>query len=140
MQLKRTEAGKLAFQRINKREAAVLAKGAKQIVVCKYKFSNDGGAVGNILFGAILPANSVVTNVISDEISNVTSGGAATIQLLSGSTELLAATAIASFSGIVDHAITPLKVASAGELKIAIGTAALTAGELNLCVEFYLSE
>lgn len=140
MQSKRTEAGKLAFQRINKREAAVLAKGAKQIVVCKFKFSQDGGAIGDINFGAILPANAVVTNIISDEISNVTSGGLATIALKSGSTTLLAATAIATFSGIVDHAVTPAKMSSAGELKMSIAAFALTAGELNFCVEFFISE
>lgn len=142
MQTKRQQAGKLCENRIGAREAAVLQKCAKQIQVVKYKFSSDGGAVGDISFGAKLPAGSVITAIYYDEISNVTSGGSATVLMKAGSTNIQsAATAFASLTGVLLVSPTaPIKLASEGELKMTIAVAALTAGELNIAVEFYMSE
>lgn len=139
----RTAPGKYP-RKMNKREAGVLGKFAKQVATVLYNFSNDGGAVGTVSFGAQLPANAVVTAIYSDEQTNITSGGSATLQLKAGSTNLSDAIAIASFAGNKSHALassaTAIKVTSASELKLAIATAALTAGKVRLAVEFYISE
>ena len=54
----RTEAGKLAYDRINKREAAVLSDSAVQCATYTYDFDKDAGAVGDVEFLVTLPATS----------------------------------------------------------------------------------
>lgn len=139
---KRLSAGPLAVGEINKREEAVLNKGGSRCDSVLFDFSSDGGAVGSISFGRILPAGAVVTQIIADELTNITSGGSATIQLLAGSTALTGATAIASFSGLTAPALAgsaaAIKLSAASELRIAIATAALTAGRLRLFVRYVL--
>jgi hypothetical protein len=138
--ISRALAGSLSSGKTGKREAAVL-EFSKQVATVLYDFSVDGGAVGTVSFGLKLPANAVVVNVHSDEQTNITSGGAATLKLVAGSTDLLGATAIASFASVKSHNPTdPIKLSSASELKMEIGTAALTAGKLRWAVEYYISK
>lgn len=149
----RTTAGPLATGRTNKREAAVLGF-AKQIQSVLYDFSIDAGAVGTISFGVTLPANSVVTKITADVQTGATSGGSATYQVIAGSTNLTAATAFDSATAGIDTAgvlDVPLNVSSpfdaiklsttaASQLKLAIATAALTAGKVRFHIEFIISK
>lgn len=141
--LKKLNAGKLAVKKISRREEAALDKGGIRVASALYDFSSDGGAVGSITFGRLLPAGAVVTRVFADELTNVTSGGSATIQLKAGSTNLTGATAIASFSGLtapaLDGSAAAIKLSADSELQIAIATAALTAGKVRFFVEYILA-
>lgn len=138
----RTDAGPLCEGRANRREMAVLAKFGKQVAVCTWDFSVDGGAVGTYLFTTQLPANSVITNVYTDEVTAVT--GATDITLKAGSTALTGSIDFTGDSGVQSRALAGavggIKVSSASELQIAIATAAATAGKIRFAVEFYLSD
>lgn len=138
----RTLAGPLNAARSNKREAAILAKLAKQVAVCTYDYSLDGGAVGDISFRTQLPANAVVTAIYTDEVTAVTA--ATSITLKAGSTSLTAALDFTASSGVNSRALagsaTAIKLSSASELKITIASVAATAGKVRFAVEFYISE
>jgi hypothetical protein len=138
----RLSAGKLAVGEINKREEAVLNKGGNRCDSVVLDFSSDGGAIGTFSTSRLLPAGAVVTQVIADELANVTSGGSATIKLQAGSTDLIAATAIASFAGLTAPALAgsaaAIKLAAESELKIVVATAALTAGKVRFFVRYVL--
>lgn len=115
-----------------------------------YDFSVQGGAQGSIdldnayLKAVTLPANAIVTSVWAEELTNVTSGGSATVTLNAGSTALTGDTAIASFSGITAVTLAGsaagIKVSADSDLKITIGTADLTAGKIRFHVEYMISE
>jgi len=139
----RTAPGKYP-RKMNKREAGVLGKFAKQIATFIYDYSVDGGAIATYSSGVQLPANAVVTNVYSDEQTNITSAGSPTLQVLAGSTALTDAELKAAFAGTQSRALassaTAIKVSSASELKLDVTTAVLTAGKLRVAVEFYISE
>lgn len=140
----RTQAGALYGNRLNKREAAVLDRAAMQVQCVTWDFSSDGGAVGDIDFGVDLPADATVTRIFAEELTNVTSGGAATLQLKAGSTALSGAEAIAGFAGITQPAlagsVAGIRVSAASRLKMAIATAAATAGKVRFSVEFFVSK
>ncbi len=141
----RTSPTVLASRRINKREASVLAAAAKQVMKVEYDFAIDGGAQGSIDFAASLPDSSVVTNIYSDELTALTSGGAATVQLKAGATDLTDAIAFdTGFSGVQSQALassaTAIKVDSEDTLALEIATADLTAGKVILAIEFYTSD
>lgn len=141
----RTKPGILANNRMNKREAGVLSKFAKQAQLVTYDFSQDAGAIGSVTFGISLPANSVVTAIFSDELTALTSAGSATVQLKAGSTDLTDAIAFdTGFAGTQSQALassaTAIKVGSADDLTLDIATADLTAGKVTLLIEFYSSD
>lgn len=134
-----------APKQINKREARVLEYGAKQIAKATYSFASDTGAVATYAFGTLLPANAVVTHVYAEELTTCTSGGSATLTLKAGTTALTAATAFdTGFTGYDSLALASSATAvgigtAALELKLTIGTAALTAGKVRFTVEYYVS-
>jgi hypothetical protein len=160
-----------------------LVRRSVKILKAVYDFAVQGGAVGNInLYDAtfapgisappgqgqiagtttkgifkpcILPPNAIVTRVLIDVLTNPTSGGSATLALSTGQTaaDLLAATAKASFTGLIDGipvntAATAVKILSSGIPAgvqgcipyLAVATAALTAGKFNVHMEYYLSD
>lgn len=123
--------------------------GRNRTAVSKYKFSQDGGAIGLItpLQNEIIPDNAVIKSVTINSTVAVTSLGSATISVgLSagggGAAALLAATAKASFSldaiqiG-VPVAATPLKMTAAGLVTLTVAVAALTAGEIEVVVSYH---
>ena len=136
----RTKAGKLASNRVNRREAAVLGF-AKQVQTCLWDFAVDGGAVGDISFGVKLPANAVVTGLFTDEQTAVT--GADSITIKAGSTSLSGALDLTASSGVGSRALassaTAIKLSAESELKITIATNAATAGKVRFAVEYYIS-
>lgn len=140
--IKKLEAGPLAVKKISPREEAVLDKGGLRMASVLYDFSVDAGAVGTLTFGRVLPAGAIVTKIVADELTNVTSGGSATLQLKAGSTNLTGAVAIADFAGLTAPALAgsaaAIKLAAASELSLAIATAAVTAGKVRFLVEYLL--
>lgn len=137
------KAGKLAVNRASSRDEAVLNEGGNRCFSVQYDFAEDGGATGTVSFGRKIPAGAIVTNVYSDEISALTSGGSATLQLKAGSTALTGATAFdTGFAAANELALassaTAIKIAADSELNLAIAGAALTAGNVRFYVEFKL--
>ena len=130
------------FRKMNKREASVLGKFAKQMASFMYDYAADGGAIGSYLSGIKLPANSVVTKVYTDEQTAV--AGATSITLNAGATALTAALDLTASAGFQSPALAGaaagIKLASASELSIAIASAAATAGKVRFAVEFFISE
>jgi len=139
---KRELAGPLGVNRISRKEEAVLSQGGIRCDSVLYDFASDAGAVGTVSFGRVIPAGAIVIKVVADELTNVTSGGSATIKLQAGSTDLTGATAIADFAGLTSPALASsaaaIKLSVDSELKIAIATAALTAGKVRFLVEYLL--
>lgn len=118
---------------------------------CIYDFSTMGGAVSSIPLvddqgePAKFPEGSIIVRSFMNVVTAVTSGGAATVAFtLVNSGDVLAATAKTSFTlnamldGIQDGAaanmIAPLT--SAKVLNITIAAAALTAGKIEVFVEY----
>lgn len=122
-----------------------------------YDFSVHGGAVSTINLPLDIPNNAVITRGFVQVLTAGTSGGSATVAFgLNTNTDLLAATAIASFSA---NALLPLNVSTIAaidgnaqasgianfrpllltaerSLKVTIATAALTAGKFAIYLEY----
>ena len=116
------------------------------IVKATYDFAVHGGAVGDNPIDLKLPGNAIVYNGMIDVVTDPTSGGAATVALkIEGAADLLAATAIASVTGQVDTipngtAANAVKLTEERTLAVTVATAALTAGKMNIFLEYFLSE
>lgn len=117
----------------------------------KYDFSVDGGAVSTITpaTNCTIPTNAVIVSSTINSTTAVTSGGAATIAVGTAATggattSFLAATGKASFTsnallaGAVTYAA-PLKVTGAGAITLTVATAALTAGVIEVWVQYYVA-
>lgn len=119
-----------------------------------YDFSKVGGAVGsfNLLdedgVAVKIPANALVLNAFAVVKTAATSGGSATVALtLESAGDLLAATAVASFSaaaklqGIPDFGTIADSVLTTAErtLIATVAVAALTAGKVEAFVFYVLT-
>lgn len=120
---------------------------ARRIARATYDFSVDGGAVGDIALGVTIPDNAIITNVIIDIITGMTSaGGSGTIALKSeGAGDLLAAVDADTLSGLVagipvGTAATSIKMTDDRELTATVAVEDLTAGKFVVFVEYMLSE
>lgn len=128
---------------MGRRESAVLSRFAMQNEHVTYDFSKDAGAVGTISFGKMLPASAVITEVYSDELTNVTSGGAATVQLFAGATALTDAEAYTAYAGTQERALAAsataikLSTTASSELKMTIAAAAVTAGKVTFTITYF---
>jgi len=119
----------------------------KRVAYFEYDFASDGGAVGTIsLRGDRLPNDAVVNDGMVHVNTALTSGGSATIALhILNAADVLAATAVASFSANalldvvpVSTAATSIRATSGGlGLTMTIAAAALTAGKFTVAVEYY---
>lgn len=108
-----------------------------------YSFATDGGAVSTItpVLGATIPANAIIVGATVNSTTAVTSAGSATVSVGtsagSSTTSILAATGKASFTtdallnGVPVFA-TPVKLTAAGAITLTVGTAALTAGIIEV--------
>ena len=113
-----------------------------------YDFSEDGGAVGDILLGdKIIPKNAVIIGGLIDVKTAPDSGGSATIALkVKDAGDVLAATAITSL-GAGLHDVVPdftasnmIKTTAASQLTMTVGTAALTAGRFIVKLFYIVTE
>lgn len=104
-----------------------------------YDFSIHGGAVSTINLPIEIPNGAVIIGAYVDVLTPVTSGGSATIALgLNTNTDVLAATAIGSFTGVIvaKAQAASFKLTASRRLKATIATAALTAGKFAVYVEW----
>ena len=130
----------------------------KNVLCAKYSYALQGGAVGDLTLVkdinaplttdnyAVLPDNAIITKVWIDVLTAPTSGGAATVALKSQSAaDLLAATAIASITGILagvpdDAVANMIKLTADRTVKATVAVAALTAGKFNVYIEYVLGD
>ena len=109
----------------------------------KYDFAVDGGAASTIVpaNSAIIPDNAVIVRCYSVVTTAMTSGGSATLALTAGGVTLKAATAFDNGAfddeDVTEHTITDKTTSSTG-IQFVIATAALTAGVVEVYVEYYL--
>lgn len=109
--------------------------------------ATGGKATGAYLLGVTIPDNGIITRGIGDIITAfVSTGGTGTIKLGSEDQDddLLAAVDADTLSGIfelipVGTAATMIKMTAARELKLTVGTAALTSGKAVFFVEYVIS-
>lgn len=129
----------------------------KQTCKFVYDFAVDGGShsasnqglTGNGA-GVITPAdaditipeNAIITDCITYVTTAMTSGGSATVAIGCGGAALVAATAFDN--GVFDdedvtHTVVADKTTAAGRPTITVATAALTAGVVEVIIEYYLA-
>ena len=112
----------------------------------KYNFDIDGGAIGAITpaNNFKLPVNAMIIGAWTDVKAAMTSGGSATVALAVGGVTIKAATATddAAYTGIDYHlARTSAALTTAsGEVTFTVAAAALTAGEVDIYVEYILAD
>lgn len=120
----------------------------------KYSFVDDGGDVSTIVpldaFNLTIPDNAIVVASTINVISAVTSGGLATVAIgltgtVGSTTAVLAATPKVSLgTGVLLNGVrtfaTPLKLTSPSKMSFTIGAAALTAGVIEVFLQYYVAE
>lgn len=128
----------------------------KGVLVAKYDFAKQGGAVGSIQLvpdlsnlgvKSKLPSGAVITNAYIDIITAIVStGNNGTLALTAQSAgDLLAAvdgdTLSGRAQGIPDNVVAnTIKLTAERTITAAIATNAFTAGKFNVFVEYVLSE
>jgi hypothetical protein len=118
----------------------------------EYNFANDGGAIGTIIpkNNGTIPANSIITGCLIDATTagTTSASGALSIGVSGtggGTAILLAATAAASVTGVLQCVILPQtasgfkKITTAGTGEVAVATGALTAGVVEVYVYYETS-
>lgn len=128
------------------REGLGLAHGRPARAYAEYSFATDGGAVGDItLRGDSIPAGAVITEVLLQVDTAVTSGGAATLAVRAESAgDLQAAAAVtgAPWSttgpkrGSLTATAAPVRTTVARSIVASVATAALTAGAFRVVVSY----
>lgn len=136
-------------------EIGTILNRTKNAMVAVYDFAVEGGAIGTLKLlddqgnKAILPPGAIITNVVANVITGVTSLGAATLAFGSGvggaTADLLAATAKAALGvGFVDGIpagtaatwVGPVTVGLGSQLTVTVAAAALTAGKIYFNIEY----
>ena len=121
-----------------------------QVAKCIYSFAVDGGVTGLITPKRTqsLPKNTVIVGGTVNSTGAVTSSGSATLAVGtsagSSATALLAATAKATLSAnalvnAVPVFATPVKLSAAGLVTVTVGTAALTAGVVEITLFYFVA-
>lgn len=132
-------------------QSAVLSGlGLRRVAHVIYNFAVDGGAIGLITpaKNATLPDNAIIFGGLINPTTAPTSLGSATIAIGtaagSSTTSLKAATAVATYSldavlatVPVWTAATAFKLTAAGAITLTVAVADLTAGVLDIFVEYY---
>lgn len=135
------------FTRGSSANSPAIGTNNMQVAHALYSFAVDGGVIGAItpVSTASIPANAIMVGATINSTTAVTSAGSATVSVGttagSSATAILAATGKASFTtdallnGVPVFA-TPVKMSAAGNIDITVGTAALTAGIIEIFVYY----
>ena len=119
---------------------------AMLVIRGEYDFAVDGGAVSTIAItsGTPIPLGSVIVGGYVDVLTQLTSGGAATIACqVEGANDILTAVAVASWTAGRKNVLpapttgaltasTAVKTTADRDISIVIATAALTAGKFDV--------
>ncbi len=120
-------------------------------VLCKYSYAVQGGAVGDVNLlrdlsdsasTCVIPDNAVIVNVFTDTIT-AAAGGSLGFTAVSAS-DLKTAISASAYSGIQAgvpvSAATAIKLSADKTRKASITNSALSAGVVNLYVDYYLGD
>lgn len=124
----------------------MLAEAVKVVkaVAVVYDFSIQGGTVGDLPLGVTLPDNAIIVEVLRDETTSATSGGAlATIQLSVPTDGALEQTGLVANGGAPSLANSggsalPKKLTAERELQVTIAVEAVTAGKVHYYIRYYI--
>lgn len=127
-----------------------LIEASRRTATAHYDFAVDGGTVGDIaLRGQKIPQGAIITDVLIDVETVLTSGGAATVAVKAESAaDLNAADAISgapwSTTGAKRGDFTatsaPIKTTAERTITATVGAFALTAGKFSVIVSYILKE
>jgi hypothetical protein len=125
-----------------------------KVAYARYDFAVDGGGAPGLITPATnstIPANAIITSVVINSTTAVTSGGTTTVSIglsagAGGAAALLAATAKASFTTdallagipIPNDATKWIKMSAAGTITLTSATTAIGAGVIEIFV-FYVT-
>lgn len=118
-----------------------MARPIKFTAKAVYDFAADGGATGDISLAntEVIPNNAVIVSVALYTEAAVTSGGSATLQVKAGGIACTAAIAKATLSDeSVNVDVAGAKATASEAIKVIVGTAAITAGKVNIFVDYFL--
>jgi hypothetical protein len=121
--------------------------GRKRVAKATYSFAVDGGAQGTITpaTNSLIPKDAIITAVFVDCTTNVAPATGATIAINGGGSTLVSAATATSHglnTGTVKKSLalassaTAIKAASSGYITLTVATADLTAGVVNIFVEY----
>lgn len=132
--------------------------GIMRTAVAHYDFAVHGGAIGTINLGVNpgnagaasafqLPIGAVIVDAMTDVVTAVTSGGAATFSLgCNTTTDLQAATVLGTVGTTGRHdlipvgtAATTVKLTAARNVQMVIAAATLTAGKFTVMIRYFVS-
>lgn len=122
------------------------------VVVGKYSYAVQGGAVGDVNLlrdlndtgsTVVIPDNAIIKQVWTDSISSI-QGGSLGIKAQSAG-DLVAAKTSSLFSGVqagvpVGTAATMIKLSADRTIKASISNSATTSGQLNVYIEYVLGD
>ncbi len=124
------------------------AHGLSREITVEYDFADLEGAVGAVTLTDVnnnavsIPDNAIITSVVYEEITPMTSGGSATVALgITRNTDaFIAATAFNNAAFTADVSTkeneVPLKTSASVSVLATIATAALTAGKFRLHISY----
>lgn len=138
-------------------QLGTLVNRTRNLLVAKYSYAVQGGSTAadidlltnltNTKSKAKLPNKAIITNVWLDTLTQPVSTGSATVAITAvNAGDLLAATGKASLpvgrlQGIPTGATTTfIKLSAEKTIKATIGTAPLTAGKINVYIEYVLGD
>lgn len=132
-----------------KHNAGTVLRQAHTTAVGVWDYSQQGGTVGNHAVGISLPANAIIRNVFTDEVTNVTTSASGGLDfILAGASvghELTLNRAASAWAaqqagkpdGTVTNMVNPTVATS---VLARITTGALTAGKVKIFVDYVVSE
>lgn len=114
-----------------------------KFVKLTYDFAEDGGATADTVKLATIGTGIIITKCTVHVETACTSGGSATVQIgptTADADGILAATAVASLTAnhvVQTAAAQGLYVAADDTIDVVVATAALTAGKINVYLEYH---
>lgn len=133
----------------HKHQLGTLLNNNKNVVKAQYDYSTHGGAVGDIsITGVTIPINALVTRAWLDVLTQpASSGNTASVAVkVQGAADLYAATSVGSLTagrkdGIPQDAASQIiKLTAERTPAITVSTQALTAGKINIFIEYMVSD
>lgn len=137
-------------------EIGTILDRTKNAMVAVYDFDVDGGTVGVINLvddkgdPAVLPPGAIVTNVVANTITDLTSGGLATISLgVIADADLAAADAFSNYVagfkagapvGTAATWVGPVVAGLGSRIYAKVAVAALTAGKIYFNIEYVINK
>jgi len=115
-----------------------MALGKAYVAKAIYNFAVDGGASGEITLAQTetIPVGATVVRITTNETTAIT--GSTDIDIQIGSTKINTAVNYTGDSGVVVRTAVPTEISTAGDIKLDNDGSSITAGVLEIFVEYFL--